>query len=172
MTRWFGEKISLAKRFTKRRSKMSVRHAMFRFVGIVGVLAAIGLGCSDSHSPTAPMVATHAAARHSGRPLTSRAPGRAPSTPPTSSIATATPLPRPRSRRLTRQRPGCSTRRNGCGFDVSFQGTIQGNTFTATITGDRFSSGSTATGAVNGPNLDITLVNSFGSSREQMHLHR
>jgi hypothetical protein len=56
---------------------------------------------------------------------------------------------------------------------VAFQGKLQGNTLTGTISGDRFTGGSVATGTLSGTTLEITLVNSFGYiPGGSMHLHR
>lgn len=63
---------------------------------------------------------------------------------------------------------------NFCGFaSVTFQGTLKGNSLAGSISGDRFTSGSTASGTPTGATLEITLTNSFGFiPGGQMHLHR
>ena len=59
------------------------------------------------------------------------------------------------------------------GGPVTFQGTLQGSSLAGTIKGDRFTSGSTASGTLSGATFEITLNNSFGFiPGGRMHLHR
>jgi hypothetical protein len=62
-----------------------------------------------------------------------------------------------------------------CGFsNVSFQGTIRGNTLEGTITGDpRFAQSSIASGQLSGSNLYLGLANTvYAYSGGSMNLHR
>lgn len=62
-----------------------------------------------------------------------------------------------------------------CGFpNVSFQGTIRGNTLEGTITGDsRFAQSSLASGQLSGSNLYLGLTNTvYAYNGGSMNLHR
>jgi hypothetical protein len=63
---------------------------------------------------------------------------------------------------------------NVCGFaSVTFQGTLKGDKLVGTISGDRFRNGSSASGALSGTTLELTVSNSSGFiPGGRMHLHR
>lgn len=146
--------------------------APLRFLWIVGMMAALGFGCADSHSPTAPNV-NHPTPVPPGGDISGTWAGTYQTNDSIDCDATKI-LPAQASFQQNGSAiTGTLTANGPCGLGYTFAGTLQGNK----LVGDLMSAAApgfsgSAQGVLSGSTLVISAANGYGFTMGELQLHR
>jgi len=143
--------------------------APFRFLLTLGLMAALDVGCSDSHSPTAPNPVNPAPAP--GSDISGAWTGTYKTNDVIDCDANQVLAAQATFQQNGSQVSGTLTANGPCGLGYSFGGTLQGYILAGGIAAPGFGGG-TAQGTLSQGNLTINVFNIYEFNMGQLQLHR